>query len=126
MEAVWGLWNKLTANVNKQAFRNKIPLRKGYPKPLNFEFFLKLFVCLVIDAIGYLSYAFPIFGELGDVVWAPIAAMLIYALFGNALIAAGGFLEEILPGTDFIPTATIAFVLEYLGWAPELDTKKIK
>jgi hypothetical protein len=69
-----------------------------------------LLLCIVLDLIGYASYAVPVLGELGDILWAPISALIFYKLFGGWKGAFGGlfnFVEEILPGLDFIPSFTI-------------------
>ena len=42
---------------------------------------------------------------------APVSAALIFWLYGSGIFAAAGFAEEILPGLDFVPTATIAWFL---------------
>jgi hypothetical protein len=42
---------------------------------------------VLIDLIGMSSYALPGVGELGDLGWAPISALLIYKLYGNSFIA---------------------------------------
>jgi len=34
-----------------------------------------------------ITYAVPAIGEVGDVAWAPISALLIYNLYGNGLVA---------------------------------------
>ena len=71
-----------------------------------------LALCLLLDVIGYFSYAIPFLGEFGDLIWAPISGILFYRLFGGGKGALGGvfsFAEEILPFTDFIPSFT-------LGW----------
>ncbi len=34
-------------------------------------------------------------------------------MYGNVFISGLGLVEELLPGTDFIPTATIAWFLAY-------------
>ncbi len=82
--------------------------------------FQKLSICLALDVIGFapeLILAGPL-GEYLDVVWAPLYAFVIYSMFGSRpliyriTLATGGFLEEILPYTDFIPSATIGWVLE--------------
>jgi hypothetical protein len=71
---------------------------------------VSLFFALLIDAIGMASFSIPFVGEFADIVWAPISAFLIYKLFGHSLLFAGfGMLEEILPLTDIIPTATLAW-----------------
>lgn len=72
----------------------------------------KLFFSISIDLIGMATYAVPIVGEAGDIGWAPISALLIYKLYGNGFISGLAFAEELLPGLDFIPTATIAWFLE--------------
>ena len=66
-----------------------------------------------MDAIGYASFAIPALGELSDLVFAPISAIIFYKMFGGWKGAFGGifnFAEEILPFTDFIPTFTIMWV----------------
>jgi hypothetical protein len=80
----------------------------------------KLLVCLALDVVGFapeLILVGPL-GEYLDVVWAPMYAFVIYSMFGSRplvyriTLATAGFLEEVLPYTDFIPSATIGWVLE--------------
>jgi hypothetical protein len=76
-----------------------------------------LFVCIVMDILGYASYAIPGLGELSDVVFAPISAAIFYNMFGGKKGMFGAifnFAEEILPFTDFIPTFTIMWVYNYI------------
>jgi hypothetical protein len=40
-------------------------------------------------------------------------------MYGMTPLVAVGFLEEILPGTDFIPTATIGWIAQYTTILPE-------
>jgi hypothetical protein len=71
--------------------------------------------CLLMDAAGYLTYAIPVLGEFGDLFWAPISAVIFMISFGGWKGILGGtfnFIEEILPGTDFIPSFTIAWLLK--------------
>lgn len=75
----------------------------------------KLFASLLIDAIGFATYAVPVLGEAGDAVWAPISGFLIFLLYGNIWLAGAGFVEELMPGLDFIPTATLAWVADNTG-----------
>lgn len=73
-----------------------------------------LLFCIIMDAIGYLSFAIPGLGELADVVWAPISATIFAATFGGKKGMMGGifnFIEEALPGTDFIPSFTLMWFL---------------
>ena len=74
--------------------------------------FLKLLACLLVDLIGLASYLLPGLGEFLDAFWAPISAYFLHVMFGTFLIPLVGLLEELGPGTDFIPTATIAFTIE--------------
>mmetsp|Transcript_16106 Transcript_16106/g.23666 ORF Transcript_16106/g.23666 Transcript_16106/m.23666 type:complete len:213 (-) Transcript_16106:149-787(-) len=73
---------------------------------------LKLLICIVIDLVGVSSFAAPGVGEVADVGWAPISALLINYLFGNGVFTALALVEELSPGLDIIPTATIAWFLE--------------
>lgn len=72
-----------------------------------------LLFCLIMDLIGYASYAMPLFGEWSDAVWAPLSAYVFYRSFGGKTGAIGSFInlaEEILPFTDFIPTFTLGYI----------------
>lgn len=70
--------------------------------------------CLLMDAVGYFTYTVPVLGEVGDILWAPVSAVIFTISFGGWKGMLGGmfnFMEEILPGTDFIPSFTIAWFL---------------
>lgn len=76
-----------------------------------------LLFCLLMDAIGYATYAVPFLGEFGDIVWAPVSALIFFKTFGGWKGAFGGvfaFVEEILPWTDFVPSFTIMWTWQYL------------
>lgn len=76
-----------------------------------------LFLGLLFDAIGMLSFAIPIVGEFSDMIWAPIAAWLMTRMYkGRAGQAAGAvtFVEEIIPGLDVIPTFTIMWLYTHV------------
>ena len=71
-------------------------------------------LCLILDAIGCLSYLAPGIGELSDIIWAPVSAIIFYFMFKRTLGFYGSiveFAEELSPGLDFIPTFTIAWWL---------------
>ena len=77
---------------------------------------LKLFFAVLIDLLGFLSYIIPGFLEFSDVGIAPISAILVYVLFKKKLKwATFTFLEELLPFTDIIPSATIAWYDIYVS-----------
>ena len=79
---------------------------------LNMDPSAKLLLCILIDIVGVASFAAPGLGEATDVAWAPISALLVNYLFGNGIFTALAFAEELLPGFDIIPTATIAWFVE--------------
>lgn len=75
-----------------------------------------LFLSILFDAIGYLSYAVPFFGEFSDVIWAPIAGIILLKLYKGTVGTIGGitvFIEELIPGLDFIPTFTLTWIYTY-------------
>jgi len=74
-----------------------------------------LIFCVLMDLLGYATYAVPLLGELGDIFWAPISSIIFFATFGGwkgVLGGFGNFVEELLPGTDFIPSFTIMWFIQ--------------
>lgn len=83
-----------------------------------------LFLGLLFDALGMLSFAIPGIGEFSDVIWAPLAAWLMTRMYKGKIGQAAGvvtFVEELVPGLDVIPTFTIMWIYTYL-----LSGKKAK
>jgi hypothetical protein len=75
-----------------------------------------LVICIILDLIGYATYSIPFFGEFLDLAWAPISGFIFYMMFGGWKGAIGGvlnFIEELLPGTDFIPSFTIMWLVQH-------------
>ena len=70
---------------------------------------------IIIDVIGFSTYMVPVVGETFDLVWAPLSAFMIYAMYGRdaGLLAIVNLIEELAPGLDFIPTASIAWFYFY-------------
>lgn len=66
----------------------------------------KLFLSIFIDILGFLI------GGLLDFVWAPISAIIVQSMYHNKAITTIQAIEEILPFTDIIPTATIGWFVE--------------
>lgn len=60
-------------------------------------------------------------GDASDLLWAPLSAILVRLLYGSNTLAAVNLVEELLPFTDAIPTATIAFLLDYFFWKAEAE-----
>ncbi len=71
----------------------------------------KLIASIVIDVIGLFTYAFLGVLEVTDIFWAFISRELMIGMYGKTRLSNFNFLEEILPFTDFIPTATIGYFL---------------
>ena len=74
-----------------------------------------LIFCILMDIVGYATYAIPFLGEFADILWAPISSFIFMTTFGGwkgALGGFGNFLEELLPGTDFIPSFTIMWFIQ--------------
>ena len=74
-----------------------------------------LIFCILMDVAGYATYAIPGLGEFADILWAPISSIIFMRIFGGwkgALGGVGNFIEEILPGMDFIPSFTIMWFIQ--------------
>ncbi len=76
-----------------------------------------LFLGLLFDALGMVSFIIPGIGEFADVIWAPVAGWLMTRMYkGKAgkTAAVITFIEEILPGLDIIPTFTLMWFYTYV------------
>mmetsp|Transcript_58307 Transcript_58307/g.132070 ORF Transcript_58307/g.132070 Transcript_58307/m.132070 type:complete len:209 (-) Transcript_58307:118-744(-) len=73
-----------------------------------------LYACLFVDLVGDTSFLIPGAGETEDILWAPISAWALTTLFNSPALGVIDFVKEILPFSDIIPVATIAWVLRYL------------
>lgn len=82
---------------------------------------------LVYDAIGMATYAIPLVGPFLDLLWAPYAAKLMSEMYPGKkgkIASAIVFLEEILPGTDVIPTFTLMWLYTFV-WKKEKAGKEV-
>lgn len=69
----------------------------------------KLALSVIFDLIGLIPFT--------DLIWAPVSGYLMTRLYkGGAGRLAGvlSFIEEIIPGTDFIPSFTIMWFYTYV------------
>jgi hypothetical protein len=74
-------------------------------------------ICLLMDVIGIFTYAIPGLSEAADIVWAPISGLVYYFVFKCKIGIFGGsfaFLEELMPGTDVIPSFSITWLIKYV------------
>lgn len=86
----------------------------------------KLALCLLLDAVGYISFTIPLIGEFSDILWAPVAAIISYKMFGakrGKYTALTTFTEELLPITDIIPSFTLFCILfDWMGVGSPKET----
>ncbi|KAL3803302.1 hypothetical protein ACHAW5_009762 [Stephanodiscus triporus] len=75
----------------------------------------KLVVSLLIDIVGSASYLIPIAGEGFDLAWAPVSMTLVGALYDGVMpsLKYVALMEELLPFTDWVPSATVGWVKEF-------------
>jgi hypothetical protein len=88
--------------------------------------FRKLFLGLLFDAMGLVSYVIPGIGEFSDIIWAPISGWLMTRLYKGKIGQVAGminFVEELIPGLDIIPTFTIMWFYTYVF--KKSDNKKV-
>ncbi|MBP4137689.1 hypothetical protein [Flavobacterium geliluteum] len=77
---------------------------------------LMLVLGLLFDAIGMMSFTIPGIGEFADIIWAPIAALLMTRMYKGRVGKVASvltFLEEIIPFTDIIPSFTLTWIYTY-------------
>jgi hypothetical protein len=93
----------------------QIQIETNEPKATTNKYAL-LVLGFIFDAIGMISYIVPGIAEFIDIIWAPISSMLLAKMYKGTtgkVAAMIGFLEEILPGLDIIPTFTITWFYVY-------------
>ena len=76
-----------------------------------------LYLGILFDLIGMMSFTIPFIGEFGDVVWAPLSGYLMTRLYKGTTGKVAGifsFIEEIVPFTDIIPTFTLTWIYTYV------------
>ena len=79
----------------------------------NLSKYKKLFLGILFDALGYVSFIIPGFGEFSDIICAPVSAYLMTKMHKGIIGKIAGvvtFIEEILPVFDVIPTFTLTCI----------------
>ena len=72
---------------------------------------------LVLDAAGMVTKVLPGIGTVIDLVWAPIAAWQMNKMYPGKqgkMASVIVFVEELIPGLDFIPTFTLMWLYTYV------------
>ena len=83
-----------------------------------------LLLGLLLDGIGMLSFVIPGIGEFSDVIWAPLAGWLMTRMYKGRVGQVAGivaFVEELLPGFDFIPSFTLMWLYTFLFKGSKAD-----
>ncbi len=86
--------------------------------------YAKLILSLLFDAIGMLSFVIPGIGEFSDVIWAPLSFWLMTRMYPGMLGKTTGlinFVEEAIPGMDFIPTFTLTWLYDTFSHYKKID-----
>jgi hypothetical protein len=79
-------------------------------------------MCLVMDILGCVFVMIPLIGPVIEMLFAPISAIIYLRMFGVRRGLFGGifnFVEELIPGLDFIPTFTITWFVRYANQKKE-------
>jgi len=87
----------------------------------------RLFIkSLVYDAIGMVTLVIPLVGPFLDLLWAPYAAKKMGEMYPGRkgkVASVLVFLEEILPGTDIVPTFTLMYFYTFV-WSKSKQTRE--
>jgi hypothetical protein len=90
----------------------KFPEKRSPPVQIQQEDLVRLFISILVDLIGTSSEVVPVVGEISDLVWAPIAGLILRSMYGSNVVLIFEVAEEILPFTDFLPFATICWTVD--------------
>ena len=72
-----------------------------------------LMLCVILDLVSAFGNT-PFFaGEASDLLWAPVGASLLYNLFESPALSGLQLVKELLPFTDIVPVATVAWLCVY-------------
>ena len=85
----------------------------------------KLMYGILFDALGYLSFVFPLF----DILWAPLSGYLMTKMYKGTSGKIAGvitFIEEAMPGLDVIPTFTLMWIYSYVFSRNKSKTIELK
>ncbi|AXT54940.1 hypothetical protein J8L88_03420 [Aquimarina sp. MMG015] len=72
---------------------------------------------IVYDLIGMASMVIPVVGPFLDIIWAPYAAKKMLDMYPGKkgkIASVITFIEEIIPGTDIIPSFTIMWLYTFV------------
>ena len=80
---------------------------------------------ILYDLVGMSSLLIPFVGPFLDIIWAPYAAKKMSDMYKGKegkIASVIVFIEEILPGLDFIPTFTLMWLYTFV-WKKEAQSQ---
>lgn len=80
-----------------------------------------------LDAVGMATMLIPFAGTIIDLLWAPYAAKKMTEMYPGKkgkIASVVVFLEEIIPGLDFIPTFTLMWLYTFV-WKKQPEMQPI-
>lgn len=83
---------------------------------------------IILDLIGMSTMFIPFAGAFIDLLWAPYAAKQMSMMYKGSegkIASVIVFLEELVPGLDFIPTFTLMWIYTFV-WKKQHKMKPIK
>ena len=83
---------------------------------------------IILDLIGLSTMFIPVAGPFIDLLWAPFAAKQMNDMYKGRqgkIASVIVFIEEILPGLDFIPTFTLMWLYTFV-WKKQAIGQPIK
>lgn len=82
---------------------------------------------LMYDGVGMITYAIPLAGPFLDLIWAPYAAKKMGEMYPGKkgkIASVLVFIEEILPGTDIVPTFTLMWLYTFV-WSRQTSPEEV-
>jgi hypothetical protein len=96
------------------------------PKTFKGHKWQSLFIGILMDAGGLVTFLIPVLGEWLDVIWAPFSAFVMskmYAKTHGNWSSWLAFAEEALPWADFVPSFTLMWLYAFVFKAKKTEEK---
>lgn len=114
------IWNSIQSTMNPASITYdaeviNVDVNKNSSKDANIplDAWFMLLLCIAVDLAGDASFILPGIGEVEDTIWAPISSFIISKMYGSNILTFIDFSKEILPFTDGLPVAIIAWIIKY-------------
>ncbi len=77
-------------------FKSTADTKSRMEKQPTYNKYLLLFLSLLFDVLGMLTFTLPFVGESFDVIWAPVSSYLIYKMYGGTVGKVSGVIGLVL------------------------------